>query len=106
MGIVRSHDAFYLESPGAHEGWEDRIKKWTDAGVTTVENESSTLFVVSSLLGGLRAGTILLTGDNLYDGYGKMATSNNVNYAQKIELLTKITLRAIEKIDKLDDLRR
>ena len=106
LGIVRSHDAFYLESPGAHEGWEDRIKKWTDAGVTTVENESSTLFVVSSLLGGLRAGTILLTGDNLYDGYGKMATSNNVNYAQKIELLTKITLRAIEKIDKLDDLRR
>ena len=103
---MRSHDAFYLESPGAHEGWEDRIKKWTDEGVTTVENESSTLFVVSSLLGGLRAGTILLTGDNLYDGYGKMATSNNVNYAQKIELLTKITLRAIEKIDKLDDLRR
>lgn len=105
LGIVRSHDAFYLESPGAHEGWDERIKKWTDAGVTTVENESSTLFVVSSLLGGLRAGTILLAGNNLYDGYGGMSTANNVNYAERVELMTKITLRAIEKIDALEDLK-
>ncbi|MEG2117363.1 MAG: nucleoside phosphorylase [Clostridia bacterium] len=101
LGIVRSHDAFYLESPGAHEGWEQRIKVWTDAGVKVVENESSTLFVVSSLLGGLRAGTILLSGKSIYDGYGKMSTSNSGNYAEKIELMTKITLRAIEKLDKL-----
>lgn len=101
LGIIRSHDAFYMESPGAHEGWAERIKVWTDADVKAVENESSTLFVVSSLLG-LRAGSILLAGKNLYDGYGSMSTSNSVNYADRVELMTKITLRAIEKLDKLD----
>jgi uridine phosphorylase len=104
LGLVRSHDAFYLESPGAHEGWQDRIKIWTDANVKVVENESSTLFVLSSLLGGMRAGTILLTGNNLYDGYGAMSTSNSVNYVEKVELMTRITLRAFEKLDRLDNL--
>jgi len=102
LGIVRSHDAFYMESAGAHEKWEDRIKIWSDAGVKVIENESSTLFVVSSLLGGLRAGTILLTGKSLYDGHGAMSTSNNPDYPKKIELMTKITLRAMEKLDALD----
>lgn len=104
LGLVRSHDAFYRESPGAHAGWEARIQKWTDAGVKIVENESSTLFVVSSLLGGIRAGTILLAGGNLYDNYGRMSTSNTEHYAERVDLMTRITLRAIEKIDKLDDL--
>jgi len=104
LGIVRSHDAFYTESPGAHPGWEQRIRPWTDAGVKGVENESSTLFVVSSLLGGIRAGSILLTGNNLYDGYGVMATSDNAEYPRRVELMTKITLRAIEKLDRLQDL--
>jgi Uridine phosphorylase len=102
LGLVRSHDAFYIESPGAHPGWEERIKVWTDAGVKVVENESSTLFVVSSLLGGLRAGTILLAGNNLYEGYGGMSTSNNVNYAEKVDLMTRICLRALKKLDSLD----
>lgn len=102
LGFVRSHDAFYLESPGAHEGWEERIKPWTDANVKVIENESATLFVLSSLLGGMRAGTILLTGKNLYDGYGAMSTSNSVNYKEKVETMTKITLRAFEKLDRLD----
>jgi uridine phosphorylase len=102
LGLVRSHDAFYRESPGAHPGWEERIKVWTEAGVKVVENESSTLFVVSSLLGGLRAGTILLTGNNLYDGHGVMNTSIKPDYAAKVDLMTEITLRALERLDKLD----
>jgi uridine phosphorylase len=102
LGIVRSHDAFYRESPGAHEGWEERIKKWTDAGVLVVENECSTLFVVSSLLGGLRAGTILLSGSNLYDGHGRMSSSNKSDYAEKIDLMTRITLKALKKLNELD----
>lgn len=101
LGLVRSHDAFYLESPGAHQGWEERIRIWTDAKVKVIENESATLFVLSSLLGGIRAGTILLTGKNIYDGYGKMSTSNSDNYAEKIDLMTKITLRAIEKLNEI-----
>lgn len=103
-GILRSHDAFYMESPGAHEGLEERVQKWTDAHVLALENESSALFVVSSLLGGLRAGTILLTGQNIYDSYGKMTTSSTPDYPEKVDLLSKITLRAIEKIDRLPDL--
>jgi len=102
LGFVRSHDAFYLESPGAHEGWEERIKIWTDAGVKVIENESATLFVLSSLLGGLKAGTILLTGNNLYDGHGGMSTSNSKDYVQKVEMMTKITLRAFEILEESD----
>ena len=105
VGIVRSHDAFYLESPGAHEGYMDRIKPWTDAGVLAVENESAALFTVSSLIGGLRSGTILLAGGYLGDHYGSMSGSSNVDYPARVELMTKITLRAIELIDKLDDLK-
>lgn len=105
LGIVRSHDAFYLESPGAHEGWEDRIKPWTDANVLAIENESSTLFTLSSLLRGIRSGTILLTGPNLYEAHGRMGTMNDPDYPNKVALLTKITLRAIEIIDQLPDLK-
>lgn len=104
LGIVRSHDAFYLESPGAHEGWEERIKPWTDAHVLAIENESSTLFTLGALLGGLRTGTILLTGPNLYEAHGRMGTMNDPDYPNKVKLLTQITLRAIELIDQLPDL--
>ncbi len=104
LGIVRSHDSFYIESPGAHEGYMDRVKVWEDAGVLAVENESSALFTVSSLLGGIRAGTILLCGGYLGSSYGSMSTSNDADYPKKVELLTKITLRAIEMIDQLPDL--
>ena len=104
LGIIRSHDAFYIESPGAHEGYMERIKIWSDAGALAVENESSALFTIASLLGGIRAGTILLTGGYLADHYGSMSTSNKDDYKEKVDLMTKITLRAIEIIDKLPDL--
>ena len=64
MGIVRTHDAFYIESPLAHGDWRRRIGPWVDAGVLAVENESSTLFVVSSLRR-VAAGTILVCAGNL-----------------------------------------
>lgn len=104
LGIVRSHDSFYIESPGAHEGYLERIQPWTDAGALAVENESSALFTVASLLGGIRAGTILLCGGYLGSSYGSMSTSNKEGYSQRVDLMTKITLRAIEIIDQLDDL--
>ena len=104
LGIIRSHDSFYIESPGAHEGYMERIRPWTDAGVLAVENESAALFTVASLLGGIRSGTILLCGGWLGENHGKMSTSNKDDYAQKVDLMTKITLRAIEIIDGLDDL--
>ncbi|MBQ6333934.1 MAG: nucleoside phosphorylase [Erysipelotrichaceae bacterium] len=105
LGIVRSHDSFYMESPGAHEGYLERVKVWEDAGALAVENESSALFTVASLLGGIRAGTILMCGDYLGNNYGSMSTSNKDDYAKKVELMSKITLRAIEIIDGLEDLK-
>lgn len=108
MGVVRSHDAFYIESPGAHGGQEavkERIQVWTDAGCVAVENESAALFTVGSLLGGVRTGTILLAGGYIGENYGTMRTANDPDYPKKVELMTKITLRAIEIIDQLDDLK-
>ena len=107
LGVVRSHDAFYIESPGAHgglEGVKQRIEVWQDAGCLAVENESAALFTVGSLLGGIRTGTILLAGGYLGESYGSMMGSDDADYPKKVELMTKITLRAIEIIDKLDDL--
>ena len=104
LGVIRSHDSFYMESPGAHEGYMERIQPWVDAGCLAVENESSALFTVGSLLGGIRTGTILMCGGYLGRNYGSMSTSNKDNYREKVDLMTKITLRAIEIIDKLPDL--
>ena len=70
-----------------------------------VENESSALFTVGSLLGGIRTGTILMYGDYLGKTYGSMTTSNDEGYADRVDLMTRITLRAIEIIDKLPDLK-
>ena len=108
LGVVRSHDAFYIESPGAHGGKEavkERIQVWEDAGCVAVENESAALFTIGSLLGGIRTGTILLAGGYIGDKYGSMGTSNDPDYPKKVELMTKITLRAIEIIDALPDLK-
>lgn len=60
-GLVRTHDAFYLESPWAHGDYKARLQKWIDLDVLAVENESSTIFVVAGMQG-IRAGTVLLSG--------------------------------------------
>jgi uridine phosphorylase len=67
LGVVRSHDAFFLESPWAHDGWEERVRPWTDRGVVAIENESSALFVVAHLRG-VRAATCLIGAGNLVTG--------------------------------------
>lgn len=61
VGVVRSHDAFYLESPWAHGDFRGRVQPWIDAGVLALENESSALFSVAALRG-IRAGSILASG--------------------------------------------
>jgi len=66
LGIIRSHDAYYMESPEAHGDFRARIQKWIDMGVLCLENESSTLFVVSSILG-VRAGTILSASNPIWE---------------------------------------
>ncbi len=60
-GIVRTHDAYYLEAPDA-QGTRTRLEKWKDLGVLAVDMESSSLFVIASI-SGFRAGAILLAGN-------------------------------------------
>lgn len=97
VGLVRAHDAFYIESLPAREGWKERLKVWTDAGVTVIENESSALFVISQLLG-MRAGTILVVrANNVNDEF----IDHDNLLPKQIEVATQIAIRAMEKLDKL-----
>ncbi|RKX53589.1 MAG: uridine phosphorylase [Thermotoga sp.] len=67
LGIVRTHDAFYIESPFAHGNYKERIKVWTDSNVLAVENESAAIFIVSSLRK-VKAGALLVPAGNLITG--------------------------------------
>jgi len=65
VGIIRTHDAYYMESPQAHGDFFARIRPWQDLGVLALENESSALFTICSMQG-IRAGTILASGNPIY----------------------------------------
>ena len=64
LGIIRTHDAFYMESPFAFGDYKKRITIWAEAGTLAIENESSTLFVIGSLRK-VQVGTILVAAGNL-----------------------------------------
>jgi uridine phosphorylase len=67
LGIIRTHDAFYMESPFAFGDYKKRIAVWAEAGTLAIENESSTLFVIGSLKK-VQVGTILVAAGNLITG--------------------------------------
>jgi uridine phosphorylase len=67
LGIMRTHDAFYMESPFAFGDYKKRVAVWAEAGVLAIENESSTLFVIGSLRK-VQVGSILVTAGNLITG--------------------------------------
>ena len=69
LGIIRTHDAFYMESPFAFGDFKKRTAVWSDAGVLAVENESSTLFIIGSLRKVL-VGTILVVAGSIINGTG------------------------------------
>lgn len=66
-GIVRTHDAFYLESPYAEDNYMARVKKWADMGVVAIDNESSALLVIAGMQG-VRAGALLQCGHPISEG--------------------------------------
>ena len=68
LGIIRTHDAFYLESPWAYGDYRKRLQPWVDMGVLALENESSSLFVISSMHN-IRAGTILASGYSILEDH-------------------------------------
>jgi len=61
IGIIRSHDAFYMESALARGDYLARDKPWIESNVLSVENESSALFTLATVRK-CRAGTILAGG--------------------------------------------
>jgi len=66
LGIIRTHDAYYMESPQAFGDYMKRIQPWIDMKVLSLENESSSLFVISSMHN-IRAGTILSSGYSILE---------------------------------------
>lgn len=65
-GLVRTHDAFYLESPWARGDYQARLQKWIDLDVLAVENESSAIFVIAGMQG-VRSGTVLLSSYPIFE---------------------------------------
>ena len=67
LGIVRTHDAFYLESPYAEDDYMKRIQRWVDMDILAIDNESSALLVIAGMQG-VRAGALLLCGYPISEG--------------------------------------
>jgi len=66
VGIVRGHDAFYAESILANVDYLELDKPWIESNVLSVENETPTLFTLSTVRK-CRGGTILVpTGHHLF----------------------------------------
>jgi uridine phosphorylase len=87
-GLVRSHDAFYLESPWAEGDYKARLQKWIDLDVLAVENESSALFVIAGMQG-VRAGTVLLSSYPIFEDHGE-----DPNLEENIQKLVLVGIEA------------
>ncbi|MCR4402997.1 MAG: nucleoside phosphorylase [Firmicutes bacterium] len=94
LGIVRTHDAFYIESPFAHGDYRHRIKVWSDSRVLAVENEASAVFVVSSLRGSAGA-ALLVPAGNLITGHEIKSPSEIEN---GIDAMIRVALRAAVRL--------
>lgn len=95
LGIIRSHDAFYLESPFAFGDYKGRIRPWVEAGVLAIENESATLFVVGSLRK-VKVGTILVIAGNLLRG----EEAEFFQIKESLDRAIRISLEALTQISR------
>jgi len=67
IGIVRTHDAYYLESAYSDGDVKARMQQWIDLGVLGVDTETATMLVRASMEG-VRAGAVLLSSDPIFEG--------------------------------------
>lgn len=95
-GIIRTHDALFLESPFAHEGVKERIAPWQKVGVSCVDNECATMFTVASILQ-MQAGCIYVVTDNLATGE---AMDYEKDYGPKMDEVIDIAVLAMSKLIK------
>ena len=87
LGIVRTHDALYLESQWAEGDLKARIQKWVDLEVVALDNESSAMFVTASMQG-VRAGALLLCGHLITEGPRE--------FPQEAEMMKRMMMAGIE----------
>ena len=87
-GLVRTHDAFYMEFPWADGDTKERLQKWIDLDVLAVDNESSVVFVIAGMQG-IRSGAILLSD---YSIYGKPEEDGQVE--ENINKLVRVGIEA------------
>lgn len=100
VGLYRSHDCFYMESPGAHPGLFERIQIWRDTNVQLLENESGTLFSLGHLLG-IKTGSICIAMGSLFDEHQEealaAAAQKDPQWLQRrVEVATRASMRAVE----------
>ena len=93
-GIIRTHDALFLESPFAHGDVEERIRPWQKVGVECVDNECATMLTVASILQ-LQAGCVYVVTDNLAS---KEAMDFEKDYDDKIMDTINIATLAMSKL--------
>ncbi len=97
VGIIRAHDSFYAESKLAAIDYLEKDKPWIDSHVLSVENESSTLFTLSTVRK-CRAGTILVpVGHHLLPD----EEIPDEEFVKAIDLITLISLDAAVTLDSL-----
>lgn len=90
VGIIRAHDAFYAESILANSDYLKLDQPWIDSNVLSTENESSTLFTLTTARK-CRGGTILTpVGHHLFPE--AMISDEELKNAIKLE--TQIALDA------------
>lgn len=92
IGIFRSHDSYYTESPYANDGG-DRIKKWTKLGVKMIEHEISSMLVISSILE-LKAGAIYVVSENYEDN----TRLSEEELKKRLDACYKIVVAAAKKL--------
>ena len=93
-GIIRTHDALFLESLFAHDGMEERIRPWKELGVLAVDNEVSSMLTVASILG-MQAGAVLVAVDNYTT---KKSIDFQGQYDKLISDAIEISTRALAKL--------
>jgi len=94
VGIVRGHDAFYVESILANVDYLERDKPWIESNVLSVENETPTLFTLTTARR-CRGGTILTpVGHHLFPD----RTIPDEDVKKAIALETQIALDAAVKL--------
>ncbi len=101
-GVIRTHDALFLESLFAHEGMAERIRPWQELGVLAVDNEAAALLAIAAILGS-QAGCVYVVTDNYATG---KSIDFKTQYAALMGEAIEIATLALSKLIKADGERK